>query len=68
MNFHIPLDGINKFNKWNKEHIKTCKYYQDSGTIGERLTYEFTPTGIGTIIKIKCACGEEIDLTDYENW
>lgn len=33
------------------------------------FTYMFIPGGIGTIAKIKCnACGEELNITDYDNW
>jgi hypothetical protein len=31
-------------------------------------TWCFTPTEIGTVIKIKCSCGEELDLTNYDTW
>ena len=26
------------------------------------------PTSLGTIEKVKCHCGEELDVTDYESW
>lgn len=38
------------------------------GAIGGALTYSFTPTTLGVVIKVKCACGKEIDVTDYEGW
>lgn len=39
------------------------------GAIGGGLTYEFTPTGVGTIVKVKeSSTGLELDLTDYESW
>lgn len=38
------------------------------GAIGGCLTYCFTPTGIGTVIKVRHASGKEIDLTKYDNW
>ena len=58
-----------KFNVWDKEHIKTCKIYNGgSGAIGGRMTYCFTPTSLGTVVKVKCACGEEVDVTAYEMW
>ena len=28
----------------------------------------FTPTGIGTAIRVKCECGAEADLSDYDSW
>lgn len=52
------------------EHDKECIYTQPTedglprtGAIGGRLTYSFTPTSIGTIATVKCACGYEIDCT-----
>ena len=60
---------------WLSVHNKTCKLYDDgtsdispSGAIGGRLTYSFTPTSLGIITVVKCACGKEINLTDYDNW
>lgn len=38
------------------------------GAIGGRWTWSFTPTSIGLIVKIKCACGAEEDLTDCSDW
>lgn len=57
--------------KWNNEH--ECKYRQEDGNkyvgaIGGSLTYCFTPTGLGTIIKVKCSCGDEIDVTNYDEF
>jgi len=37
------------------------------GAIAGGMTYSFTPTGLGTIIKVKYG-NEELDLTDYDNW
>ena len=61
--FGFSADENAKYQRWNKDH--QCEYRFDSGACGGRLTYTFTPTGIGTVKKVKCACGEEIDLTDY---
>lgn len=38
------------------------------GAIGGGLTYTFTPTGLGIITKAVCACGANVDLTDFEDW
>ena len=38
-------------------------------TAGERWTFMFTPSGLGTIVWAKDeATGEEIDLTDWDNF
>jgi len=63
------------FRAWETEHDKTCRYYDDgtspecpSGAIGGRLTYRFTPTGLGHIIVVKCLCGGEVNVTDFNSW
>ena len=39
------------------------------GAIGGRWTYSFTPTSIGTIVKVKDGLyGGELDLSNYEDW
>ena len=68
MEFGITGSELVKLNKWMKEHDKTCVLKYNQGAIGGRLTYEFTPTGLGVIIKVKCGCGEFVDLTEYEHW
>jgi len=39
------------------------------GAVGGALTYMFTPTNLGTVVKVEDGfTGEKIDLTDYEDW
>lgn len=39
------------------------------GVTGGSLTYSFTPTGLGVVVKIRNnVTKEEIDLTDYDSW
>lgn len=46
--------------------LDNMPYY---GAIGGELTYEFTPTSIGVVVKVTHAGTKEVlDLTDYENW
>jgi hypothetical protein len=49
-----------------------CKYTRKenpvTGASGGATSYQFTPTSLGTILKVKCECGKEDDLTDYRNW
>lgn len=73
--FTLTIEDNNKVREWLDTHNKTCKFYDDGstpsnpcGAIGGRLTHMFTPTGLGLIITVNCACGENIDLTDVENW
>lgn len=68
----FALDDIQfiKLVKWEREHDKTCKFANPmkQGACGGRLTYSFTPTSLGVVTKIKCACGEEVDVSDYDEW
>jgi len=61
----FSLKEIEKIKKFQEEHDCTIK---GLGAIGGQYTYSFTPTNIGTVIKISCACGKEEDITDYEDW
>ncbi len=63
--FNIEFDDKEKMDRWVANH--NCKY-KYLGAIGGRFTYCFTPTGLGVITKVKCACGAELDVTPYEDW
>jgi hypothetical protein len=41
--------------------------YPYEGAIGGGLTYSFTPTGLGIVIKVE-SYGQVLDLTDYGSW
>lgn len=64
--FELDDNEIRKLNEWDNKH--QCSLKEDSGAIGGRLTYSFTGTSLGQIVVVKCGCGEEIDLTDYNMW
>ena len=72
--FRLEANELIKFDKWNIEHEKMCRFVPTEenpfagGAIGGRLTYSFTPTSLGLITVVSCACGEEANLTDYSNW
>lgn len=38
------------------------------GAIGGAVTYEFTPTSVGIVKKVRYTDRFELDLTDYGNW
>jgi hypothetical protein len=83
MKFETTAEQETKINAWleelepkilekQSEHAREMgrmfgsPYY---GAIGGGLTYEFTPTGIGVIVKVReSVTGEELDLTNYEEW
>ena len=52
---------MSQFREFKYNHYKTC------GT--NDVCVLLSPTGIGTIIKLKCPkCKEELDITDIDNW
>jgi len=66
ISFHITEDEREKFRVWREEHELSCT--RKSAAIGGAYTYCFTPTGLGDIKVVKCVCGTEVTLTDFENW
>lgn len=56
--------------EWSVEHDKTCKFADpmSRGAIGGRTVWTFCHTSLGTVIRMKCECGGEIDVSDYEEW
>jgi hypothetical protein len=72
MRFTLDDKQLEKFVNWDAAHRLKCPYSPtsggDCGAIGGRLTFSFTPTGIGVVTKVDCTCGEVLDLSDYENW
>lgn len=66
--FEITIDNTAQLDAWLKIHDKTCAYVdpRNQSSIGGRLTYTFTPTSIGTLSKVVCACGADVDLTNFE--
>lgn len=64
--FELDEGEIKKFESWKK---KQKKKDPSMPTAGERWTFMFTPTGLGTVIKVKDEATDDIiDLTDWENW
>lgn len=60
--FILSVKEKSKLEEW-RSAIKTLY-----GEVG-KLTYSFTPTGIGDVVKIRSELANvEIDLTDYESW
>ena len=47
---------------WNKKEDRPT----GAGAIGGRFSYEFTPTSIDVLCKVKCACGAEFCFHELE--
>ena len=63
--FKLDPDQVYTASHWINNH--DCPL-TSHGAIGGAITYHFTPTGIGVVVKLSCACGKEKDLTDYNSW
>ena len=63
MKFELTDEQVEKIKKF---HPKCKKIY--TGAIGGGEEYRFMPTGLGCIVMYICKCGEELNLTDYEDW
>jgi hypothetical protein len=56
-----------KYQRWrNAKKKKDGELYV--GAIGGAYTFCFTATGIGEIVTVKAADGDELDITDYDTW
>jgi hypothetical protein len=71
--FYISKDQLEKAHTWQdahdkEKHLPPGKTVRHSGAIGGAYTWSFTNTSIGTVVKLKCSCGELIDLSDYDTW
>lgn len=63
--FHLTDEQSARIKTWERNH--RCPITNE-GAIGGKITYKFTPTSIGVAQGAKCACGEKINVTDYESW
>jgi len=57
------------FEKNHKCPIERDEFgHKNMGAIGGGLTYSFTPTSLGTVETVQCACGAKLCLTHFEDW
>lgn len=64
--FQVDDEQTDKYLAWRDEHQKTCKLRP--GSIGDLFHFRICPTGIGNFISVHCACGEGLDLNDYDKF
>ncbi len=64
MKFELTPEQAQEYNTW--DHFHCCN--EDAGTIGGKVSFKFTPTGLGVCVQAMCICGAVLDLTDSENW
>lgn len=61
MKFEFNDVEIDNYNKWKRHCVPTPT------AIGGAHTFCFTRTSIGDMVIVKCSCGEEANLTDYDS-
>lgn len=71
--FALTSDENKQASAWLKKQddAYALAHNQDEpyfGAIGGEVTYEFTPTSLGIITKVRHANGKVLDLTEYESW
>lgn len=70
--FSLTEEQLERLRRWMKTREEVCLDNTGMplcGTIGDRYTYSFTPTGLGTIIIVTDhTTKEEINLTDFDSW
>lgn len=51
-----------------REFIESHDLHNSSGEYVEKTSFQFTHTSIGTVVRVKCACGHNEDISDYDSW
>ena len=65
MRFELGIHEMDKLVMFNDEHCEHCKAFKVGKSNVGRLTYSFTPVGVGeSITTVKCACGAMCCLSD----
>ena len=72
IDFFLSVDQMFKADQFIKNHECTIEKdefgHKKFGAIGGGVTYHFSPTGLGVIQSVSCACGKELNLTDFDCW
>lgn len=71
--FTLTQFQVDAAKAWQKKHdswAQRCPFRkpEHQGAIGGRMTWEFTANSIGETVRVRCACGKGVDLTDYDSW
>jgi hypothetical protein len=69
--YSVNLRQEKVLNAWMNAHRKDCIWMDPDtykGAIGGGPTFSFSDTSLGTVCKVKCICGTEVDITEYQDW
>jgi hypothetical protein len=66
MKFEVDDAQMIRFERWRKEMKEKNSFIP---TAGERWTFCFTPTGLGTVVEaVDNTTKERLDLTEWNSW
>lgn len=69
MTFTISKAESEKLEQWVNKLQKEGRWKRSYDPSGGDLSITFYPSALGTAIRVKnMSNGEEIDITDYDNW
>jgi hypothetical protein len=70
MCFGLYKEQIEEANAWREQHEKDKHAGKTpyAGAIGGAYGWKFIGTGLGEIAIFYCMCGEEVNVTDFDNW
>lgn len=68
--FELSKEQCLKITEWIEKHDAEAHggLNRNVGAIGGAYTYEFTPTSLGTVSKVRCSCNVTLDVSDYDSW
>jgi hypothetical protein len=61
--FRVSSQQCEKVEKWMRKRI-----HNRAGYHGLREWIFGVGSGIGTSLRVRCTCGLELDVTEYDNW
>ena len=69
-NFDFSLSLVEQLTgrAWMTTHDVECSIRDMDTAIGGRWSFTFTKMTLGNKCTVKCACGQEKDVTDYGCW
>ncbi len=63
LTFTISEEQLEQLREWKANLSKP-----PSSAIGGSFTYSFTPTQLGIVVKVQYWDGQEIDISNYDEW
>jgi hypothetical protein len=66
---HEAVIDPNKYQQFLAHKCNPAETGVETTDVSDKYTFSYTPTGVGTVIKISCGlCKKSEDITDYKSW